>query len=62
MSENLPNKYIITWLCGNNYVAPIRVNITYQIMKDIPLMQMNGDERLKLPTLNLGEVLCGHVD
>ena len=31
-------------------------------MEDISLMQMNRDECLKLPSLNLGEVLRCHVD
>ena len=31
-------------------------------MEDISLMKMNSDECLKLPPLDLGEVLCGHVD
>lgn len=31
-------------------------------MEDISLMQMNRDERLKLPSLNLGEVLRCHVN
>ena len=31
-------------------------------MKDISLMQMNCNESLKLSSLNLGEILCGHVN
>ena len=31
-------------------------------MENIPLMEVNGDESLKLPPLNLGEILCCDVD
>ena len=35
---------------------------TYHVLKDILLMHMNGDERLKLGPLDLGELLRGAVD
>ena len=31
-------------------------------MEDVSLMEMDGDECLKLPSLDLGEVLRCHVD
>ena len=31
-------------------------------MEDVPLVEVDGDEGLKLPALNLGEGLCGHID
>ena len=34
----------------------------YQVVEDVALMQMDGDEGLKLPSVDLREVLCGHVD
>ena len=35
---------------------------SYQVMKDVSLMQMNCNECLKLSSLYLGEILCGHID
>lgn len=35
---------------------------THQIVKNVSLMDMDGDESLKLHTLNLGQVLQGLVD
>ena len=34
----------------------------HQVMKDISLMEMNGDERLELSSFNLGQVLRCHVN
>lgn len=34
----------------------------YQVVKDVSLMKMDSDECLKLSSLDLGEVLCRHVD
>ena len=31
-------------------------------MEDVSLMKMDGDERLKFSSLNLGEVLRCHID
>ena len=31
-------------------------------MEDISLMKMNGDQSLKLSSLYLGQILCGHID
>ena len=31
-------------------------------MEDVSLVEMDSDECLKLPPLDLGEVLCCHVD
>ena len=31
-------------------------------MEDVSLVEMDSDESLKLPPLDLGEVLCCHVD
>ena len=35
---------------------------TYQVMEDISLMEMNGDECLELPTTDLCQVSSGHID
>ena len=34
----------------------------YQVVEDVALMQMDGDEGLKLPPVHLREVLRGHLD
>lgn len=34
----------------------------HQVMEDVPLVEVDGDEGLKLPAVNLGEVLCGDID
>ena len=31
-------------------------------MEDVPLVEVDGDEGLKLPAVNLGEVLCGDIN
>ena len=31
-------------------------------MEDVPLVEVDGDEGLKLPAVNLGQVLCGDLD
>lgn len=36
--------------------------MTYQVIKDISLMDVNGDEGLKLCPLIFGEILSGHID
>ena len=31
-------------------------------MEDVSLVEVDGDESLELPALNLGEVLCGDIN
>ena len=31
-------------------------------MEDVPLVEVDGDEGLELPTVNLGQVLCGDIN
>lgn len=36
--------------------------LTYQVIKDIPLMDVDGDKSLKLGSFILGEFLSGHIN
>ena len=45
-----------------NVIMVISNTFSYQVMKDVSLMQMNCNECLKLSSLYLGEILCGHID
>lgn len=38
------------------------VHLTYQIIKDVPLMDMNGDKGFKLDTFHLSQFLCSHLN
>ena len=53
-------------LCKANGHGPFHILIallsTYQVVEDVPLMDVNGNERLVLGTLDLGQVLQCHVN
>ena len=43
------------------FVVPLALS-TYQLVKNVPLMDMNGDKGLKLSTFHFGQFLCRNFD
>ena len=43
------------------FVVPLALS-TYQLVKNVPLMDVNGDKGLKLSTFHFGQFLCRNFD
>ena len=49
-------------ICKSIYLSVYLAVPTYQVVKDVSLMHMNGDQRLEFSPLHLGQLLGGDVD
>ena len=60
ISNEFKGSFSTTWVVYST-VVPLALS-TYQLVKNVPLMDMNGDKGLKLSTFHFGQFLCRNFD